>query len=37
VRLAEQAGLPPADLGPAIRGYVQWLVADAEESACASV
>jgi hypothetical protein len=39
VRLAEQAGLPPADLGPPIRGYVQWLVtqaSEAEEAACAS-
>ena len=40
VRLAEQAGLPPADLGPAMRGYVQWLVTEAEateeEAACAS-
>ncbi|HEY6744653.1 MAG TPA: amino acid adenylation domain-containing protein [Mycobacteriales bacterium] len=39
MRLAEQAGLPPADLGPAIRGYVQWLLAeaaDAEEAACAN-
>ncbi|HST64809.1 MAG TPA: amino acid adenylation domain-containing protein, partial [Mycobacteriales bacterium] len=32
VRLAEQAGLPPADLGPAMRGYVQWLMAQASEA-----